>query len=55
MTVGVPNVAPPGCLNVILGVNVYPDPDVSISSLEIEPSTTVAVTTAAVEPGFVGV
>ena len=54
-TIGhVPNLAPPGCLNVILGVKVYPLPEVVISTSETEPLVTVAFKTAILEPAFVG-
>ena len=51
----VPSSAPPGCLKVILGVNVYPEPEVSTSRPDTAPLETVAFNTAAVEPGLVGV
>ena len=50
-----PSVAPPGCLKVILGVNVYPEPEVRTSKPDTAPLETVAFNTAAVEPGLVGV
>ena len=50
-----PSVAPPGCLKVILGVKVYPLPEVVISTAETAPFVTVAFNTAAEEPAFVGV
>ena len=52
--VGVPNTAPPGCLKVILGVNVYPEPELVIVRSLTAPLVTVAVTVAAVDPGAVG-
>ena len=47
-------VAPPGCLNVNLGVNVYPLPELSISSPVTAPLVTVALSFACVAPGLVG-
>ena len=47
-------VAPPGCRNVILGVNVYPEPDPVNSTAVTEPFCTVAFSVACVEPVFVG-
>ena len=47
-------VAPPGCVKVSLGVNVYPLPELRISRALTAPFVTVAFIFAVVEPGFVG-
>ena len=52
--VGVPNFAPPGCLNVTLGVKVYPLPELIISTSLIDPLVTVAFNVAILDPSFVG-
>ena len=39
-------VAPPGCRKVILGVNVYPEPDPTNSTPVTEPLVTVAFSVA---------
>ena len=52
--VGVPSLAPPGCLKVNLGVKVYPLPEFSISNPLTTPFVTVALISATFAPLFVG-
>ena len=47
-------IAPPGCLNVILGVNVYPLPELTISNAVTLPLVTVALISAASDPSLFG-
>ena len=51
---GVPSFAPPGCTKVILGVNVYPEPELVILSALTSPLVTVAVIVAWEDPVLVG-
>ena len=48
------SLAPPGCLKVILGVNVYPLPEETTSRADTEPFVTVALIVGAMESTLVG-
>ena len=49
-----PIVAPPGCLKLILGVKVYPLPELSTSRPLTDPFVTVALSVACFAPDLVG-